>query len=361
MKILHKDFKHGVVKVLVSNLDDLWALYNIVEKNDVVHARTTREVKQDFSARPNSKRIPVNLGVRVQRVYFDRELNRLRVHGIVALAPEELNVRGSHHTLDLAVGDEASVVKEHWYDHQVDRLEKAIHREDPIVVVGLDADEACVAVIRPYGPDVKAEIPSRLPGKNEPEKRDQAMLRYLAEVAKSVESASAEQNARIVVVGPGFVKDNFAAYLRDKYTVVAGKVATVKSVSSGGVSAVYETLRIGLIAKVMRENRAMYEISVVEEVLRRLASKAGNVSHGLEEVERDGLAGAVENLLICDDTLRGAEDEARVRLENVLRTVEQRAGRVTVVSTQHEGGKKLISLGGLAALLRYSRHYAEAV
>lgn len=357
MKILHKDLKHGVMKLQISNLDDLWALYNVVEKNDVVHARTTREVKIDSASRPTSRRIPVNLGVRVQRVYFDRELNRLRVHGIVALAPEDLNVRGSHHTLDLAVDDNASIVKEHWYEHQLDRVQRAIHREDPVVVVGIDSDEACVAVIRPYGPEVKAEIPARLPGKNEPDKREQAMLGYFAAVAKSAEAASGEENARVVIVGPGFVKDNFARYMRDKYPNLTKKVASVKNVSSGGVSAVYETLRIGLIAKVLRETRAIYEISLVEEIFRRVASNKGDVSYGIDNVEQDGLAGAVENLLICDETLRGADDESRARLEAILRAVEQRSGRVTVVSTRHEGGKKLLSLGGLAGLLRYARHY----
>jgi protein pelota len=359
MKILHKDLKHGVMKLQISNLDDLWTLYNVVEKNDVVHARTTREVKADNASRPTSRRIPVSLGVRVQRAYFDRELNRLRVHGIVALAPDDLNVRGSHHTLDLAIGDSASIVKEHWYDHQLDRVQRAIHEEEPVIVVGLDSDEACVAIVRSYGPDVKAEIPARLPGKNEPEKRDQALAVYFAAIAKSLETASTEERVRIVIVGPGFTKDHFARYLREKHPSVNEKLAAVKNVSSGGVSAIYETLRIGLIAKVLREGRAMHEIALVEEAFKRVASNRGDVSYGIDIVEQDGLSGAVDNLLICDETLRGAEDEPRIRLEKVLRAVEERQGHVTVVSTQHEGGKKLLSLGGLAALLRYQRHYAQ--
>jgi protein pelota len=36
--------------------------------------------------------------------------------------------------------------------------------------------------------------------------------------------------------------------------------------------------------------------------------------------------------------------------------VENMGGSVTIINSEHEGGKKLKSLGGVAALLRYSRH-----
>jgi len=36
--------------------------------------------------------------------------------------------------------------------------------------------------------------------------------------------------------------------------------------------------------------------------------------------------------------------------------VESRNGRVHLISAEHEGGKKLVSIGGMATLLRYSKH-----
>ncbi len=57
--------------------------------------------------------------------------------------------------------------------------------------------------------------------------------------------------------------------------------------------------------------------------------------------------GAVEQLLILDSLVREKDVEA------LMRSVEDARGRVTIVSEMHEGGKKLESLGGMAALLRY--------
>ena len=39
--------------------------------------------------------------------------------------------------------------------------------------------------------------------------------------------------------------------------------------------------------------------------------------------------------------------------ERVMRAVDEGRGKVVVVSTAHDAGKKLNSLGGLAAFLRY--------
>jgi protein pelota len=63
--------------------------------------------------------------------------------------------------------------------------------------------------------------------------------------------------------------------------------------------------------------------------------------------------GAVEKLVIADTTLRESGEEQRLHLEKLMREVEQRRGSITVVSTEHEAGEKLIALTGIAALLRF--------
>ncbi|MCK4434887.1 hypothetical protein KAU92_05300, partial [Candidatus Bathyarchaeota archaeon] len=41
-------------------------------------------------------------------------------------------------------------------------------------------------------------------------------------------------------------------------------------------------------------------------------------------------------------------------LEELMNVVEQKGGKIMIVSTEHEAGEKLTALGGIAALLRYS-------
>jgi protein pelota len=51
--------------------------------------------------------------------------------------------------------------------------------------------------------------------------------------------------------------------------------------------------------------------------------------------------------------LRESSDEKRSELEKIMLEVEKKAGKITVVSTEHEAGDKLEGLGGVAAILRF--------
>ena len=57
--------------------------------------------------------------------------------------------------------------------------------------------------------------------------------------------------------------------------------------------------------------------------------------------------------MLADTTLRDADEQQRLKLEALMREVEKRRASVTVISTEHEAGAKLLSLGGIAALLRF--------
>jgi stalled ribosome rescue protein Dom34 len=73
----------------------------------------------------------------------------------------------------------------------------------------------------------------------------------------------------------------------------------------------------------------------------------------LDAVENAVLMGAVEKLVVADTTLRDADETQRLKLEDLMHQVEKRNAPITVVSTEHEAGSKLLSLGGIVALLRF--------
>lgn len=356
MKKLSEGLKHGKMTLLVETLDDLWHLYNVISPGDKVYARTTREVKiEEEGIRPTKgKRIPVFLGIQADRVAFQKEMNRLRVTGVIFEAPERLGIKGSYHTISISTGKKVTIEKPEWPLHQLRRIKTACEaKAAPIVVAAIDDEECCVALLRHYGFDVKAEIRARLPGKLEGEKRDKAFLSYFKAASDSLVSAWNECRSLIAIVGPGFVKDKFTKYVRQKHPTIVDHIATVGSVSSGGVAGVHEALRCGILGGVAKKIRVTEETRAVEEVLTRIGSQRRGVSYGSVDVEKAVGYGAVKLMLVADELLRGAEDEERRRLEDLIRNVEKTRGRVMIVSAEHEAGKKLWGLGGVAALLRF--------
>lgn len=356
MKILQRDLKHDKMVVLPETLDDIWVLYNVISKGDGVYARTTRLVKmEELYARPKKgKRVPVYLGITAEKVVWERSLNRLRVHGIVCEAPEEIDVTGSHHTINVTADKPVTIVKHRWLKHQIDRLDRASEvTETPIIVMSIDDEQYCVAVLRQYGIDVKVEERTRLPGKLEAEKREKAKREFFKTALRFLRETWMNLRGPIVIIGPGFVKNEFANYVKTVASDIACAVVDVKGVNSAGVSGVHEALRSGVLTKALRHSRIAKEARVMEEALKRLGKGTLDVTYGFNEVEKASVFGAVEKLLLADITLREAPDERRTSLEKLMREVEEKGGQIIVISTEHEAGVKLLSLGGVAALLRF--------
>ncbi|MEM3736941.1 MAG: mRNA surveillance protein pelota [Candidatus Bathyarchaeia archaeon] len=358
VKLLSFNSKRGEVEVVLENQDDLWHLYNIVDKGDLAYAKTTREIKGTAEgSRPSAgRRVSLLLGIRVEEVFFDRNVDRLRIRGIVVEGPECYGgLLNSYHTLSLKVGSRLRLVKEAWHNHQLRRLKEATEvKACPVIILAIDDEDACVSVLGRFGVDVRFESRVRLPSKLEPEKRGGELVRYFSEVAQALSQIHANLRAPVAVVGPGYIKNEFTNYLRTNYPAVAKDVTCVCSVGSAGSAGVGEALRSGILTKVIEQCRVLQEMDLVESLLARLADGNKKVAYGLEDVSAAANYGAVETLLVVDRYLRELPDEERRRLEDLMRGVEHMRGRVVVLSSRHEGGEKILSLGGVAAILRFT-------
>jgi protein pelota len=356
LRILEINLKKGFAKVIPDSSDDFWHLYNVIYRNDEVFAYTTREVKPDEKyARPGrGERVSVFLGVKVEEVAWDKLLGRLRVHGTITEAPDNIPV-GAHHTLSIALNTPLTIVKDKWPKHQVDRLQRAARTsEKPIVIISIDDEGFAIATTAQYGVEVKLEERIRLPGKLEAEKRGNALNEYFTKTVDSLRRVWTEGRNPIVVIGVGFVKNDFARFLQNEAPDIAKSVADVKSVNNGGVVGIHEALRSGVLLKTFKQMRIAEESEIIEEVLKRLGKSEATVTYGLDEVGKVARSGAVEKLVLADTALRESSDEKRLAMEGIMKEVEQKGGSVVIISTEHEAGVKLLALGGAAAILRFA-------
>jgi protein pelota len=354
VKITEKNLQKGFVKVVPDSLDDLWHLYNVIYKGDEVYAYTSRVIKceQEYSRPKSGERVSVFLGVTVESVSWDKFLGKLRVHGIICHAPDIIPT-SAHHTFNISLNQPLTIVKKNWPKHALDRLKRASQTEKPLLVLAIDDEGFAIAETKQYGVEIKVEERVKLPGKLEAEKRSAFMKDYFSRALDSLSQLWASNHDLIVIVGVGFVKTDFAKYVADNAVELAKAVADVKSVNNGGVSGIYEALRSGVLLKAVAQLRIGHEAEMMEEVMKRLGKGEATVTYGLAAVDRAVQVSAVEKLIIADTMLRESGEEQRLRLEELMRAVEKGRGNVSVVSTEHEAGAKLLALGGIAALLRY--------
>ncbi|MDY6965080.1 MAG: mRNA surveillance protein pelota [Halobacteriota archaeon] len=344
MKVLKRDLrgKKGEIKLLPGSLDDLWHLKYIIDEDDLVFALTYRRL--DFATdktRPEkmAKR-PVRLGVRVSDVSFHKFSNWLRVHGVIESGPD----LGSHHTINVEVGTELSIIKDSWRSDQLNRMDEAVKASNKprVLIVTIEEGEADIGILKQWGIEECFSITGA------GGKEDGSRSAFFGEV--SVQLSHMPECEAIVIAGPGFAKEDFLKHLKDVYPDMAKK-SILENTSSIGMSGFQEVLRRGAVEKVAKEMRLTEEAILIEELMEEIA-KDGKATYGHAEVKNALDNGAIETLLIADETLRGLRNEEE-GIEDLLTGVEKARGKVIVFSTEFEPGKRLTSLGGIAAILRF--------
>jgi len=341
MRVLHRDLKHGEIRLQIQNLDDLWHLDNLVQPGELVRAMTARreeEIADKIRPEKMDKK-KMLLGIRVEKVEFREFADYLRVSGTIVEGPQD---HGAHHTLNLAVSDDITIVKE-WRESELQRIEQAVAAaQEPLIsFLCLDDEDATLAQLRQYGLREVATIHAPSHGKMYPTADGKAS--YFAEILEKLRQSQLAES--LMVLGPGFTREGFLEFLKSKDPAIAKKTRGY-STNHCGMQGVNEAMKSGLGAKIFEETRVGGETKLVEHLLEEIG-KDGLYAYGPADVENAVASGAVSMLLILEDRLRNKE------MEELLRKVERQNGKVVVISGHHEAGKKLAALGGFGAILRF--------
>ena len=346
MRVVFKDLKHGEIKLVAENLDDIWHLYNIIDEGDLVRMvtfRTFEEGKDDKKRSKKAEKKRMKVGVRVKEVKFHEFSDRLRIHGTIEEGPQDL---GSFHTLNVDADkmDGVSIVKEEWKHYQLERIDEAVKlRSQPLVTfVSLDEDNATVAVLRQSGVQWVADVDSKRSGKMY-ESMDNAK-EYFGEILSIIKN-NRKEGSPLVIVGPGFTREHFIEYGKTKEPMFFEKCYS-HSTGCAGMNGVQEAIKTGVVEQITKENRVVFETQLVEKLFEEI-KKDGLVTYGVKEVEDALINGAVERLLISDILIRTEKGE------ELLRLAKQNNSKFTIINSMHEAGKKLEGIGGVGALLRF--------
>mgnify|MGYP000504067054 CR=1 FL=1 len=351
MKILARDEKLKTLKIKVESEEDLWVLYNVVKKGDIVYARTSRELK----TRSGSKRKGMVLGIRVEWCDFQPFTTRLRIHGIIVYGPKELDLEGQRHTLGIDIGSTITIIREDgWEGADLERLEEACRKISiPVLIVSLDDEEYGIGLVKGYGIQVIVEEYIRLPGKLDIESRSKAIETTLKKICNQIVGITSRYKLKVVIVaGPGYMKEYLYNTLKQDSRLVNIKII-MEHTSWGGVKGIHEVLKRGKLIEVLRDHDLVVEETLLEEFMYYIAKDPRYVAYGLEDVELALNANAVKKLMITNDMLRHPDEHIRRRVEELLKRAEAQGAEIKIFSTVHDTKIRLKNLGEIAAILRY--------
>ena len=338
MKAEYGDLKdrYGEIRLFPESIDDLWHLQHLVGAGDLVFATTFRsaDTASDKIRPEKMEKRPVRLGVRIDRVEFSEHGVRLRLTGIIEHGVDT----GAFHTINVETGFEISVIKQ-WRPIDFERIERAVKASvyGVIYILTIEEGEAELFRLRQYGPESVITITSGSGKGSDTDSRAGFFGQVLTVIA--------DISGPLIIAGPGFIKDNFLQFAKNRSSTIADRAIVVETRRIGR-GAVQEVIGKGALDKLIGDIQLLREVKMMDEVLLRI-SQDGAVAYGCKEVQEAVEFGAVEQVLIADTLLR---DETIIR---IIEKAEAMRATIVILSSAFEPGERLVALGGIAALLRY--------
>jgi protein pelota len=346
MKIIHKDIRHGELKIIIDSLDDLWYLSHIITENDFVSGKTFRKIKIGDSENAKVVKKPFWLKIQVTKIEFSKYSDVLRISGTVIEGPEEIP-NGSYHTFNLQENTEIKIEKKQFLSYQLDKLDEASSdKVSPILMIVLDREEAHFALLKKQGYDYLLH----LSGEVEKKGMEQRSSNFYKEISNQLnEYFSRYKIENILIASPAFFKEDF---LKEVDISIKDKIV-LATVSSADKSAFSELLKREEVRTVLKKDKSSKEAKLVEEVMREI-SLNGKACYGLNETSDCANSGAISDLLVSDNLILKYRQEDKYEvLDLIMQLVDKNKGKINIISSDHDAGKQLDGLGGIAGLLRY--------
>ncbi|MFN3910096.1 MAG: mRNA surveillance protein pelota [Candidatus Anstonellaceae archaeon] len=347
MRILKQDKAQNLITLLAENLEDLWHLSNIVEKEDEVEGISFRSFRPNEQTEIEKKKVKIKL--KVERIEFSKSNAHLRISGkILDGSPLEYVQLGAYHTLDVQTGFPITIIK-NWQKYHLDRIKEAIEKTNMprLFILLMDEKKALLSTILGFGVEYNWEIEY-----HRSKKLDQKSFeKEKQKIYQQLEEKLLELDGEILIAGPGFEAKNFVEFLKTKKSKLAKKVI-LEHCSYAEKSGVVELLKKGVVDKVIKQQQVSFELSLMEEFKTLLAKNSQKIAYGYKNIKIALELNAIERLVVLDSLLSNNKD-----IKELLLEAEKKAVKIYIFSSYFDAGKELEAFGGLIAFLRYEMSF----
>ena len=365
-----------------------WHAFNLIRPNDLLNASAVRRVTtESMTGATSSQRVHTYLTIRVKSLDFDSQAGQLHVSGQIASENRYVKM-GQYHTLDLELQRNFTLIKEStedgWDSIARKQLEEAIdtRRGAEAVAVVMQEGLANIAFITPTQTILKQRVEVSIPKKRTGHTANHekglekffstvldTLLRQMEGMAPTASNSGTTEldssTRPILIASPGFLAQSFLKHVDRTATLKASKpllqlrktMFAVHS-STGSLHSLSEVLSDPTVTAQLSDTKYARETALMTNFMDSLRRDDGRAWYGPLEVEKAVEKGAVGRgggvLLISDKLFRAQEVATRRRWVTLVdRVRDKEGGEVRVLSSEHESGRRLEELSGVAAILTF--------
>ncbi|KAG0178395.1 hypothetical protein DFQ29_003511 [Apophysomyces sp. BC1021] len=349
-KTIEKD-KTGYVTLYPEELEDMWHVYNLITKDDMIKATTIRRLQSESSTGSStSQRIRLVLTITVESVDFDPQAGLLRINGRVA---SESPYMGSYHTIDLELQRNFTLYKPEWDTIALERVEDAcdITKQADLAAIVCQEGLANVCFMTQHMTIVKQRIESPIPRKRKGSvaNYEKGLERFYEQIYQAIDRHMQFDIVKaIIIASPGFVKK------RDNKKLLENKSKFVLiHCSSGHKHSLNEVMQDPSILTKLADTKAAREVQALDKFYEMLNNDPDRAFYGFNHVFKANERGAISTLLVTDELFRSADIATRRKYVELVEQVREMNGNVFVFSSLHVSGEQLNQLSGVAAILNF--------
>ena len=277
---------------------------------------------------------------------------------------------GGYHTLDLELHRNFTLEKgEGWDSVSLDVVREAVKqdKEGTVPAVVMQEGLANICLITEHQTVLKQRVETSIPRKRagRASDHDKGLLKFYQTTLETLlRHVDITEPRPLLLASPGFTAAGFLKYIIDEATRTGNKAVLTNKAnfvvvhsSSGHLHSLNEVQKSPEVLAKLKDTKYAKETRLMDEFLTMLRKDDGRAWYGPNEVEKAVEQGAVGRgggvLLINNSLFRSQEIGTRKRWVALVDKVKEDGGDARVLSSDHESGKRLDGLGGIAAILTF--------
>jgi len=368
MKLLKKSIekdKSGYVTLTPTEPEDMWHIYNLIQKGDQLKATTIRRVISETSTgSTNKSTVHLTLTIVVEKSHFDVQSSQLHVSGRNITESKHVKI-GAYHTLDLFVGHTLTLIKEEWDIISLERIEEAcdITKTADIGAVVLQEGLANICLITNTMTVVRQRIEVSIQKKRKgfASGYETSMKKFYQQVMDAIiHHINFDVVKVLIIASPGFLRDDLYKFMmeeamKNEIKVLLENKSKILLIhcSSGHKHALTEVLLEPGVRNQLSNTKFSEEIKALQRFYDMLNKDTGRAFYGIKSIMAACENGAIDTLLLSDKLFRSDDIETRKKYIKLVEDVRAMGGKVLIYSSLHNTGEQLNQLTGVAAILSF--------
>lgn len=366
---LEKD-KSGTISLVPQDKEDLWQLYNLIQKGDIVTLSTYRNIKKTTGSETKDKlkteRRAVTLKLAVEDVDYAPSDETMRIRGKTTEQTQYVPNQ-SYHTAEVQLNKSFKLNKVEWDDISYGIILQAslIEAKAEVGAIVMEEGVAHLCLVTDTMTMLRNKIEKSIPRKSRGDggggKHDKALEKFLDLVQQTMtRNFDLEKLKVIILASPGFTAsalyDNIIANAvkEDNKLILKNKLKFVVCHSSTGyLQGLEEVLKDSSVQKRLNDTKFAREVLIFEEFQKSLNDDDDRAWYGPSEVTKAVDLGAVKYLMITDTLFRSDDIAVRKHYIKLSEEVKGQGGEVLIFLSLHDSGKQLDQLTGVATILKY--------